>query len=219
MAHQAGGQRPVPRPAPGTPDVQAYLRDYGALLEACPFPSLVVDHRWGVLLTNTAFRTLFRDVEPHPTALPWDNFLRFVLFHPDAATVLGDHEAGWCLPMLAHFAKTVERYGHDRGLQAIRRDIGQDPIMEAAYRHGLPHWLRAVGERAAEHDGSVRSLLHPDPRWGATDCRIVVETTPTLAELDCARLTLVLRETHRAPSGHRRSRRAASHLRVVHAAD
>ncbi|BFO17319.1 hypothetical protein SHKM778_37070 [Streptomyces sp. KM77-8] len=183
-----------------------------------PFPSLVVDHRWGVLLTNAAFRTLFQDVEPHPTALPWDNFLRFVLFHPDAATVLGDHESSWCLPMLAHLAKTVERYGHDRGLQAIRRDIGQDPIMEAAYRHGLPHWLRSVGERAAEHDGSVRPLLHPDPRWGATDCRIVVETTPTLAELDCARLTLVLRETPRSPSGHRRSRRAASHLRVVHAA-
>ncbi|GGW76328.1 MmyB family transcriptional regulator [Streptomyces griseoloalbus] len=219
MAYQAGGQRPAPRPVPETPEAQAYLQDYAALLEAAPFPSLVVDHCWDVRLTNSAFRTLFQDVEPHPTALPVDNFLRFVLFHPDAATVLGDHESSWCLPMLAHFAKTVERRGHDHGLQAIRRDIAQDPIMEAAYRHGLPHWLRAVGEQAAEHDGAVRPLLHPDPRWGATDCRIVVETTGTLRDMDWVRLTLVLREAPRVPTGARRARRAASHLRVVPAAD
>ncbi|MET7296189.1 hypothetical protein ABZS79_29355 [Streptomyces griseoloalbus] len=219
MAFQAGGQRPAPRPAPETPEAQAYLQDYAALLEAVPFPSLVVDHCWDVRLTNSAFRTLFQDVEPHPTALPVDNFLRFVLFHPDAAMVLGDHESSWCLPMLAHFAKTAERHGHDHGLQAIRRDIAQDPIMEAAYRHGLPHWLRAVGEQAAEHDGAVRPLLHPDPRWGATDCRIVVETTGTLRDMDCVRLTLVLREAPRVPTGSRRARRVASHLRVVPAAD
>ncbi|MFI2374795.1 hypothetical protein ACH5AO_06945 [Streptomyces sp. NPDC018964] len=218
MAHQAGGQRPAPRPVPGTPEAHAYFQDYAVLLEATAFPSLVVDHRWDVLLTNAAFRTLFQNVEPHPTALPSDNFLRFVLFHPDAATVLGDHESSWCLPMLAHFAGTVERYGHDHGLQAIRRDIAQDPIMEAAYRHGLPHWLRAVGEQAAEHDGAVRPLLHPDPRWGATDCRIVAETTPALQDMDCTRLTLVLREVRRTPSGDRGSRRAASHLRVVRSA-
>jgi hypothetical protein len=90
--------------------------------------------------------------------------------------------------------------------------------MEAAYRHGLPHWLRAVGEQAAEHDGAVRPLLHPDPRWGATDCRIVAETTPALQDMDCTRLTLVLREARRTPSGDRGSRRAASHLRVVRSA-
>ncbi|MFE9776107.1 hypothetical protein ACFYOV_31510 [Streptomyces sp. NPDC005931] len=219
MAHQAGGQRPAPRPAPASPEAQAYLEDYTAFLESVPFPSLVIDHRWDVLLTNSAFRTLFREAGPHPTAMPADNFLRFVLFHPDAATVLGDHEASWCLPMLAHFAKTVERYGHDHGLQAIRRDIAQDPIMEAAYRHGLPHWLRVVGEEAAEHDGAVRPLLHPDPRWGATDCRIVVEAPRTLEDMGCTRVTLVLRETQRAPSGARRSRRTASHLRVVPVAD
>ncbi|GAB2849639.1 hypothetical protein GCM10027074_15470 [Streptomyces deserti] len=220
MAYQAGGQRPAPRPVPGTPEAQAYLQDYAALMEAVPFPSLVVDHRWDVLLTNNAFRTLFREVGAHPTAMPGDNFLRFVLFHPDAATVLGEHESSWCLPMLAHFAATLERYGHDHALQAVRRDIAQDPIMEAAYRQGLPHWIRAVGEEAAvEHDGAVRPLLHPDPRWGATDCRIVVETPRTLQDMGCERLTLVLREARRTPSRDRRPRRAASHLRVVPAAD
>ncbi|MFE8920371.1 MmyB family transcriptional regulator [Streptomyces rochei] len=215
MAHQAGGQRPAPRPAPATPEVQAYLEDYTAFLEAVPFPSLVVDHRWDVVLTNGAFRTLFRGVGPHPTAMPADNFLRFVLFHPDASAVLGEHESSWCLPMLAHFAATLERHGRDPVLQAVRRDIAQDPIMEAAYRQGLPHWIRAVGAEAVEHDGAVRPLHHPDPRWGSTECRIVVETPKSLAELGCTRWTLVLREPRRTPLRPARPRRAATHLRVV----
>ncbi|MEU1853186.1 hypothetical protein ABZ499_28955 [Streptomyces sp. NPDC019990] len=215
MAFQAGGQRSAPRPVSETPEVQAYLEDYAASVEAVSFPSLVVDHCWDVVLANSAFRSLFRGVGPHPTAMPGDNFLRFVLFHPDAPAVLGDHESSWCLPMLAHFARTVESHGPDHGLQAIRRDIAQDPIMEAAYRHGLPHWIRSVGEDAVEQDGAVRPLLHPDPRWGATDCRVVVEASATLEELGCTRLTLVLREARRAPSRSRRARRDASHLSVV----
>ncbi|MFJ5260286.1 hypothetical protein ACIQAC_07385 [Streptomyces sp. NPDC088387] len=218
MAYQAGGQRSVPRSVPTSREAQAYLEDYATLLEALPFPSFVVDRSWDVVLANGAFETLFRGVGPHPTAMPDDNFLRFVLFHPDASVILGDHESQWCLPMLAHFAGAVERYSHDRQLQSIRRDIAQDPIMEAAYRHGLPHWIRAMGEDAFEHDGSVRPLLHPDPRWGATDCRVVVETPRALRELGCTRLTLVLREPRRPATGpHRgRARRAAAgHLTVV----
>ncbi|MEU1084457.1 hypothetical protein ABZ368_30255 [Streptomyces sp. NPDC005908] len=219
MAYQAGGQRPAPRPGPGTSEAQAYLQDYAVLLDAVPFPSLVVDHRWDVLLTNGAFRTLFQGVEPHPAAHPGVNFQRFVLFHPDAAAILGDHEASWCLPMLADHAATAERHPHDPVLHAVRRDIAQDPIMDAAYRQGVPHWLRAVGEKAARHDGSVRPLLHPDPRWGATDCRLVVETASVLEEMECRRLTFVLREAPRATGRDRRVRRAAGHLRVVPAVD
>ncbi|NEA64896.1 hypothetical protein [Streptomyces sp. SID12488] len=218
MAFQAGGQRPTPRPVPEGPEAQAYLRDYAMLLDALAFPSVVVDHRWDVVLSNAAFETLFRAVGPHPTAMPGDNFLRFVLFHPDAGTVLGEHESSWCLPMLAHFAAAVERHAQDRGLQAIRRDIAQDPIMEAAYRQGLPHWIRAVGAEAVQHDGAVRPLLHPDPRWGATECRVVGETPKSLENMGYTRLTLVLRETRRpadAARGPRRPRRSASHLSVV----
>lgn len=215
MAYQAGGQRSVPRLVPERPEAEAYLRDYATLVEAVPFPSVIVDHRWDVVLANTAFASLFRGVGPHPTAMPDDNFLRFVLFHPDASTVLGEHESSWCLPMLARFAAAVERHGHDHGVQAIRREIAQDPIMEAAYRQGLPHWIRAVGERAAELDGAVRPLLHPDPRWGATDCRVVDETPRTLQELGYTRLTLVLREVRRDRPRVRGARSAAGHLRVV----
>ncbi|MGV9290694.1 MmyB family transcriptional regulator [Streptomyces sp. NPDC003719] len=219
MAFQAGGQRPAPRPVPATPDAQAYLQDYATLLEAVPHPSLVVDHRWDVVLANGAFRTLFRGAGPHPTAMPDDNFLRFVLFHPDASAVLADHESSWCLPMLAQFAAAMETFGHDAGLQAVRRDIAQDPIMEAAYRQGLPHWVRAVGVEAVEHDGAVRLLHHPDPRRGDTECRVVVETPRSLEELGYTRLTLVLRETRRTPQRSGRARRPGTHLRVVSATD
>ena len=69
MEYQAGGQRSRPRPAPESLRAQAYLQDYAALLEAVPFPSVVFDHRWDVVLTNDAFETLFRGVGPHPTAM------------------------------------------------------------------------------------------------------------------------------------------------------
>jgi hypothetical protein len=219
MAFQAGGQRSAPRPSPATPEARAYLQDYATYLDAVPHPSFVVDHRWDVVLANGAFRTLFRGVGPHPTAMPGDNFLRFVLFHPDAGTVLGEHESSWCLPMLAHFAATLEAHGHDPGLQAIRRDIAQDPILEAAYRQGLPHWVRAVGETAVEHDGAVRPLHHPDARPGVTECRVVVESPRSLARLGYTRQTLVARESRRAPDRERRPRRGTAHLRVVPPAD
>ncbi|MGW4439908.1 MmyB family transcriptional regulator [Streptomyces sp. NPDC004596] len=218
MAHQAGGQWPAPRPVPEGCEVPAYLQDYAALVEAVPFPSLVVDHRWNVMLANGAYGTLFRGVRPHPTAMPGDNFLRFVLFHPDAAGVLGEHEQGWCLPMLAHLKDALDHSGHDHELQSIRRDLGQDPLMEAAYRQGLPHWIRAVGEAATRIDGAVRLLHHPDPRRGTTECRIVEETPRTLAEIGCTRLTMVLRDSRRPAGAGRRQRRtrgAGAHLTVV----
>jgi hypothetical protein len=218
MAYQAGGQRSVPRPVPQGHEAQAYLQDYATLLEAVPFPSVVMDHRWDVVLTNGAFESLFRGVGPHPTAMPGDNFLRFVLFHPDAATVLGDHESSWCLPVLAEFRAALECSGHDPALLAIRREIGLDPLMDAAYRQGLSHWIRAVGEAAVEHDGAVRPLLHPDPRRGAVECRLVVENPKKLQDMGYTRLTLVYRENRRGGQTVRRrsSRRSgAHHLSVV----
>ncbi|WP_330460800.1 hypothetical protein OIB37_30335 [Streptomyces sp. NBC_00820] len=218
MAHQAGGQWPAPRPVPDSFETQAYLQDYAALVEAAPFPSFVVDHGWNVLMANVAFETLFRGVGAHPTAMPRDNFLRFVLFHPEAGQILGEHEPGWCLPMLAQLKAAVEGHGHDHDVQAIRRDVGHDPIMEAAYRQGLPHWIRAVGESATRLDGAVRLLLHPDPRRGPTECRIVDETPPALRDLGHRRLTMILRDARRPASAPRRARRSAAggaHLTVV----
>ncbi|MEU9924849.1 PAS domain-containing protein [Streptomyces griseoluteus] len=207
MAHQAGGRRPVSRSGPESCEAREYLDDYAAVVEAAPFPSIVVDHRWNVILANDAFAALFGEVRHHPTAMPGDNFLRFVLFHPDAGRVLGEHEPAWCLPMLAQLKTAMEGYGHDHELQAIRRDVAHDPIMEAAYRQGLPHWIHAVGESAARLDGALRLLHHPDPRRGTTECRVVEETPPLLCDLGYRRLTMIPRQPSAA------GRRA--HLTVV----
>ncbi|MFJ4033136.1 MmyB family transcriptional regulator [Streptomyces griseoluteus] len=207
MAHQAGGRRPVTRSVLESCEARDYLEDYAAVVEAAPFPSFVVDHRWNVILANGPFAALFGEVRHHPTAMPGDNFLRFVLFHPDAGRVLGEHEPAWCLPMLAQLKAAMEGYGHDQELQAIRRDVAHDPIMEAAYRQGLPHWIRAVGESAARLDGAVRLLHHPDPRRGTTACRVVDETPPLLRDLGHRRLTMIPRQPSAA------GRRA--HLTVV----
>lgn len=195
------------------PETQAYLRDYAAMMDAVPLPSLLFDRRWDVAHANPAFDALFHGIGPHPTAMPGQNFLRFVLFHPDAGTVLREHETSWCLPLMAQLESALESHDDDRVLQAIRRDIAQDPIMDAAYRCGLPHWMRAMGAAALHHDGAVRPLRHPDPRWGRTDCRILDETPQTLQDRGFTRMTLVLRETR--PAAAPGLRRGKSHLRAV----
>ncbi|GAA3377279.1 hypothetical protein GCM10020367_52340 [Streptomyces sannanensis] len=199
---------------------RAYLRDYATMMEAVPFPSLVFDHRWDVVLGNSAFDELFQGIGPHPTAMPRHNFLRFVLFHPDAGSVLADHETSWCLPMLAQFAAAMDAHGDDQGLQDLRRDITRDPIMDAAYQQGLPRWVRSVGADVVRQDAPLRPLHHPDSARGRTLCRVVSESSPTLEALGFTRMTLVLREPARVAGGDRPRRRSAarherSHLRTV----
>jgi hypothetical protein len=192
------------------PELAAYVHDYFAMTDAVPFPSVVLDQGWGVAHANPAYDALFGGVAPHPTAMPGHNFLRFVLFHPDAADVLAEHETAWCLPMLAQFA---EAYADDEsapGLRDIRREIADDPIMDAAFRLGLPHWVRMVGDAAVHDDGALRHLRHPDPERGRTGCRLVCESPRTLRSAGLRRLTLVLRETEPAPA-----RRGRAHLSVV----
>ncbi|MFD9630967.1 MmyB family transcriptional regulator [Streptomyces violascens] len=201
---------PEARQLPDDPELRAYVDDYFAMTDALPFPSVVLDPGWGVAHANPAYDALFGGIGPHPTAMPGHNFLRFVLFHPDAAVVLAEHETAWCLPMLAQFA---EAYADDEsapGLRDIRQEIADDPIMDAAFRLGLPHWVRAVGDAAVHHDGAVRHVRHPDPERGRTSCRLVSESPRTLREFGFRRLTLVLRETEPAVT-----RRGRAHLSVV----
>ncbi|MER7763778.1 helix-turn-helix domain-containing protein [Streptomyces sp. NPDC097619] len=186
---------------PEDPAQRDYLRDYAAFMESVPYPSFLVDHRWDVALTNSAFDQLFQSVRPHPTALPDDNFLRFVLFHPDAAAVLEDHEPSWCVPLLAQFAAALAACPDDPGLQGIRQEISHDPFMEAAYRFGVPHWLTAYGSEAARSDGAVLGVRHPDPRWGRARCRFVSESGPLLQEMGFTRFTFVLSAPQGVPAG------------------
>ncbi|WP_405677602.1 helix-turn-helix transcriptional regulator [Streptomyces sp. NBC_00868] len=186
---------------PQDPAQRDYLCDYAALMESVPYPSFLVDHRWDVALTNSAFDQLFQSVRPHPTALPDDNFLRFVLFHPDAAAVLEDHEPAWCVPLLAQFATALAAAPEDEGLRSIRQEVARDPFMEAAYRYGVPHWLSMRGAEAAEQDGAVRTVRHPDPRRGLVRCRMVAETSRMLDAMGLTRITLILSAPQGAPAG------------------
>ncbi|WP_308120293.1 helix-turn-helix domain-containing protein [Streptomyces bambusae] len=186
---------------PQDPALRDYLRDYAALMEAVPYPSFLIDHRWDVALTNSAFDQLFQAVRPHPTALPDDNFLRFVLFHPDAAAVLEDHEPAWCVPLLAQFATALAADPEDEGLCSIRQEVARDPFMEAAYRYGVPHWLSTYGAEAAERDGAVLAVHHPDPRWGTVRCRMVAETSRQLDTMGLTRITLILSAPQGVPAG------------------
>ncbi|MEV6583334.1 helix-turn-helix domain-containing protein [Streptomyces sp. NPDC051582] len=194
---------------PQDPDQRDYLCDYAALMEAVPYPSFLVDHRWDVALTNSAFDKLFQSVRPHPTALPDDNFLRFVLFHPDAAAVLEDHEPSWCVPLLAQFAAALAAAPEDEGLTSIRQEVARDPFMEAAYRYGVPHWLSTHGEGAAEPDGAVRTVRHWDPRWGHVRCRMVAESSRMLDGMGLTRITMVLSTPQGAATGPVRGGEAA----------
>ncbi|MEV8531899.1 helix-turn-helix domain-containing protein [Streptomyces sp. NPDC051211] len=205
---------------PQDPAQRDYLRDYAALMEAVPYPSFLVDHRWDVALTNSAFDQLFQSVRPHPTALPDDNFLRFVLFHPDAAAVLEDHEPAWCVPLLAQFATALAADPEDEGLRSIRQEVARDPFMEAAYRYGVPHWLSTYGAEAAERDGAVLAVRHPDPRLGLVRCRIVSENGRMLDAMGLTRITLVLSTPQGLPAGpgpgsSGAPRQAAPRLRAV----
>ncbi|WP_424211030.1 helix-turn-helix domain-containing protein [Streptomyces sp. BI20] len=177
---------------PTDPGQRDYLRDYAALMEAMPHPSFLVDHRWDVALTNSAFDRLFAGVRPHPSALPDDNFLRFVLFHPDAAAVLDDHEPAWCVPLLARFASALAESPDDEALCSIRQEVARDPFMEAAYRYGVPHWLSTHGAEAAEDDGALRGVRHPEASRQRSRCRLVSESGPMLDAMGLTRITLVL---------------------------
>ncbi|WP_223186004.1 hypothetical protein [Streptomyces sp. CBMA152] len=198
-------------------DTRAYVDDHIAMMDATDLPSFLVDRGWNVLHANTAYHTLFRAVGPHASAMPRDNFLRFVLFHPNAGSVLAQHETGWCLPMLAQLSSALEQDPDHPELSAVRSEIADDPLMSAAYQQGLPHWMRMVGPAAVDHDGSVRALRHPDPGWDVVECRIVDESSGKLGKLGLRRVTLVLRGT----SGRRRRARPLAawrgrgHLKVV----
>ncbi|MFB7052118.1 helix-turn-helix domain-containing protein [Streptomyces vinaceus] len=194
---------------PQDPAQRDYLCDYAALMESVPYPSFLVDHRWDVALTNSAFDKLFQSVRPHPTALPDDNFLRFVLFHPDAAAVLEDHEPAWCVPLLAQFAAALAAAPEDEGLTSIRQEVARDPFMEAAYRYGVPHWLSTHGADAAERDGAVRTVRHWDPRWGHVRCRMVAESSRMLDGMGLTRITMILSTPQGAATGPVRDGAAA----------
>ncbi|MFE8941140.1 XRE family transcriptional regulator [Streptomyces sp. NPDC007872] len=170
---------------------EAFLGDYSVMINALALPAFLIDHRWNIRMSNGAFRELFRAVRPHPTAMPTDNFLRFGLFHPDAAQILEGHVA-WKLSMLAQLAASLERYDDDAMLQAMRREVYLDPTLREMYLQDMPAWTYGPGADLLHHGGTVRLLRHPDPGLGLKGCRLVEETPRPLQAQGLTRITLVL---------------------------
>ncbi|MFI1700282.1 helix-turn-helix domain-containing protein [Streptomyces bobili] len=176
---------------------EAFLDDYSNMLNRLPFPTLLVDHRWDVRVTNQAYRDIFGSVRRHPTAMPVTNFLRFGLFHPDAPTVLADYGA-WQLAMLAQLAYSLERHDRDPTLHAMRRTVYLQPALRHIYNHRTPEWLAETGTDLLQHESTIRELRHPDPRVGLQGCRVVEETPRSLQALGLTRITLLLTEPEHA---------------------
>ncbi|MET8816511.1 helix-turn-helix domain-containing protein [Streptomyces sp. NPDC004549] len=169
----------------------AFVGDYGVMMDALSLPTFVIDRQWNVKMANKAYRDLFGQVRPHPSAMPTANFLRFGLFHRDAPAVLVDH-LNWQLAMLAQLSFSLERHNEDAGLQAIRRDVYAHPALRDAYINDMPSWALGSGADLLHHEDTVRELRHPDPEIGPQGCRLVEETPRALQALGQTRLTLVL---------------------------
>jgi transcriptional regulator with XRE-family HTH domain len=169
----------------------SFLGDYRILMEALSLPTFVIDHRWDVKMANQPFRHLFSAIREHPTAMPTTNFLRFGLFHPDAHTVFADH-TNWRLSMLAQLASSLARHDEDGELQSIRREVWRNTELRDTYFDDMPAWLQGAGVDLVHHDGSLRTLRHPDPTVGLQRCRLVEETPHSLQALGLTRITLVL---------------------------
>ncbi|MEU5240943.1 helix-turn-helix domain-containing protein [Streptomyces lydicus] len=172
------------------PATEAFLDDYRGMMDALSLPTFLIDHRWDIKMANKAFHALFRDVRAHPTAMPSGNFLRFGLFHPDAPTVLSNHQS-WQLAMLAELASSLERHDQDSELQNIRRDVYLRRELRDAYLKEMPDWVLGSGADLVHHDYAVRELRHPDPLVGLQGCRIVEETPRPLQAVGLSRITLV----------------------------
>ena len=170
MAYQAGGQRSVPRPVPESleaREAQAYLQDYAALLDSVPFPSVVLDHRWDVVLSNAAFRDTFQRRGPAPDGhagrqLPPVRALPPGRRHgPRRPRVRAG--ACRCSPTSPPRWSTTARTGAcSPSAGTSPRTRSWTPPTATACRTGSARSARA----AVEHDGAVRPLRPPRPALG-----------------------------------------------------
>ncbi|MFF8617085.1 helix-turn-helix domain-containing protein [Streptomyces sp. NPDC015350] len=165
------------------------LTDYGRMMESLSLPTFLADHRWDVKMTNRAYRDAFGAVRAHPAAMPDENFLRFGLFHPDAPTVMDDHDC-WQLSMLAQLASSLEKHDQDPVLHSLRRDIHRHPRLRAVYLNDMPDWILGNGTSLEHHEGPLRNISGPDTTR-AQMYRLVAETPRALQAVGLTRITFV----------------------------
>ena len=147
-----------------TPEMALYKR----MIDGLEHASVVFGYAWDVVLYNNEFRDLFGGVSPHESAHPTRNPMRYVLFHPDAALMLGggDSEAYremWLMPSLAELAATLQQQPADERLLAIERDVNSRPDLLRAYRDA-PRWIVEHSDIPVNAD-RVPSVTRARGKW------------------------------------------------------
>lgn len=172
-----------------SPEMAVYQR----MIDGQGSPSVVYSTAWDVVLYNGPFWDFFGRVPPHETAHPTRNLTRYVLFHPDAPSILGggDGEAYremWLMPALANFAATLRQWPADERLLAIEQDINSRPDLRNAYGD-VPRWI------VAHSDIPINADARPvrDPRTGdMAEVRIVLEAHQSYQATTLQRSTWIL---------------------------
>ncbi|MEZ5100728.1 MAG: helix-turn-helix transcriptional regulator [Thermoleophilia bacterium] len=131
----AGGFAPVYGERSLESDELAVVREALERLLAAhePYPALVVDRHWNVVLANRAVATLVQGVAPHLLEPPL-NALRATL-HPEGMAPAIENLDEWCAHILARLERELAATG-DPALAALRDELlGYPGVAEAAARH------------------------------------------------------------------------------------
>lgn len=178
------------------PNMEIYRR----LVDSSSYPSLVSDYTAENLHINSAFRDLFASVTPHAFASPLRNGLKYILFHPQAADVLGTGDDAsfyefWLMPALAHFTAAWQQRPEDRRLLGIEQEIMRRPKVRRAYA-ATPEWIVRSGD--IHVDATARPFR--DPRSGELrTVHIVTEGHHGYQPLAVTHTTWVLDEHRPSP--------------------
>ncbi|MFI2187889.1 hypothetical protein [Streptomyces sioyaensis] len=143
-----------------------------------PAPTALLDGTWNILACNNAYHRLFAHVPAHPRNSPTQNWLRYVLFHPDARESLGQWQERWLIGAMSDLVTTLVRQQKELSLEhlEILQDIEADPTLSNAYTCRIRRQMREA-MAAPLCDGDIRTMRIPsrsDPGGARTDITICI---------------------------------------------
>lgn len=103
-----------------------------------PYPGVVLDRRWNIVLSNNAAATLTTAVPPHLLS-PTVNVFR-VSLHPEGLAAITLNFAEWATYLLSQLRRLVAATGADTELVALEREVYAYPNVAALMAAGGPPW-------------------------------------------------------------------------------
>jgi transcriptional regulator with XRE-family HTH domain len=148
------------------------LTAHRLMIDGIAHPAVLFGPCFDVVLTNAAFRELFRSVPPYGDAVPTRNTMRYILFNPHARDLLGGTDAalydGWVMPSLAALSAVKQQRPGDVRVESIEQEIAKRPTLRRAYE-AAPVWIR----ENPHVNSAPRRFVHPE--LGPTDVRLLTE--------------------------------------------